>query len=135
MQCQNALWASLLAILQITTFEIARVGWRWERDPLIQKARSRYQLLSQGIGDSDLGTLEQQANRNPVGPEAFEYAKALAAQEQYANALERMMMIMNAPGEGVEPSRVKESLIALINTCPDAKLANQWRRQLFTLLH
>ena len=106
-----------------------------ERDPLIQKARSRYQLLSQGIGASDLGALEQQANQNPVGPEAFEYAKALAAQEQYANALERMMTIMKAPGEGVEPSRVKESLIALINTCPDAQLANQWRRQLFTLLH
>ena len=113
---------------------LAAVNRIMEREPLIQKARSRLQLLSQGQG-SDLKALEQQAQQHPTGPEALAFARALAAREQYEAALERMMVIMKSPAEGVDRNDVKDSLIALINTCPDAQMANRWRRQLFTLLH
>lgn len=108
-----------------------------ERDPLIQKVRSRYLLLSQAAETSteDLTALQAAAQQDPSGAAAFEYAQALAVREQYNEALEGMMTILRAPGPDVDATEVKASLVALINTCPDARMANTWRRQLFTLLH
>lgn len=114
------------------------VNLNLERDPMIQKARSRLQLLKQGRHHEDMNALAQKADVNPIGDAAFQYAQALAAKEQYAEALERMMVLMKAPRQElveVERDKVKESLVALINTCPDVQLANQWRRQLFAVLH
>jgi len=108
-----------------------------ERDPLIQKARSRYALLSQAVGvlAQDLAALQVSARQNPTGQSAFEYAQALAVQEHYDEALGSMMRILRQPGSDVDAAEVKTSLVALINTCPDAQLANRWRRELFKLLH
>jgi len=106
-----------------------------ERDPKIQKLRARYTLLSQAGSDIDLHRLRQEAEIEPTGSSAFKLAQSLAAQEHYADALERMMMIMKQPGQGIDREVVRQSLVALINTCPDAQLANTWRRQLFAVLH
>ncbi len=105
-----------------------------QRDPLMQQVRSRCQLVSVTNRNRDTTALRQAHRRYGESVNAFELANALAAQEQYDEAMVLLLGILRKPDGSVDQERVRAVLINLLNTCPDRSLANRHRRTLFALL-
>lgn len=101
-------------------------------EPSIEVLASELQLLTQQQDLPDLAPLEQAYQDSPSASTAEPLALALAQARQPEAA---MQLLLTEWAKDKSQTQLKAVLLDLFNSCKDTALVNQYRRQLFGLMH